>query len=67
MLNLDSNYPGMRLYIAKGGFSVQAQSSHNVRTATDQRGEQSINRDAKTSGLWLSPFNVLDCIGILIL
>ena len=51
MLNLEECFAGMHdYYLMKGGFSVQAQKSHDVRTATDQRGEQSINRDAKTSG-----------------
>ena len=30
--------------------SVQAQNRHHIRTVIDQRDEQSINRDAKTSG-----------------
>jgi hypothetical protein len=34
----------------KSGLSVQAQDRHPLRTATDQRGEQTINRDAKTAG-----------------
>ena len=33
--------------------SVQAQIAYPVRTAIDQRGEQSINRDAKTAGMAL--------------
>ena len=32
------------------GISVKAQNSHFVRTSIDQRGEQTINRDAKTTG-----------------
>ena len=30
--------------------SIQAQDRHPVRTAIDQRGEQTMNQDAKTSG-----------------
>ena len=30
--------------------SVQAQDRYSVRTAKDQRGEQTLNRDAKTTG-----------------
>ena len=30
--------------------SVQSQDRYNVRTAVDQRGEQTLNRDAKTTG-----------------
>ena len=36
------------LLMAKG-MSVQAQTVHPVRTAIDQRGEQTINKDAKTT------------------
>ena len=32
------------------GLSVQAQSCYPLRTSIDQRGEQTLNRDAKTSG-----------------
>ena len=31
--------------------SVQAQETHPVRTAIDQWGEQTINKDAKTLGM----------------
>ena len=30
--------------------SVQPETIHPVRTAIDQRGEQTINKDAKTTG-----------------
>ena len=40
----------MAQYLEKGGFSTQAQEHHNIRTSTDQRGEQTINKDAKSSG-----------------
>ena len=53
MINLDKNYPGMKEYLEKGGFSIQAQDHHAIRTATDQRGEQTINKDAKTPGMSL--------------
>ena len=35
--------------LKKGGISVQGQDKYPLRTAIDQRGEQTINRDAKTS------------------
>ena len=38
----------MPQYIKQGIFSVQAQEHHSIRTSTDQRGEQSINKDAKS-------------------
>ena len=43
---IDGLYPGLR----QSGLSVQAQERYAVRTAIDQRGEQTINRDAKSSG-----------------
>ena len=50
MSNID-DLPGMVDYLEKGIFSVQAQSNNAIRTATDQRGEQTINKDAKTVGM----------------
>ena len=49
MSNLDI-YTGMQEYLENGIFSVQAQEHHTIRTSTDQRGEQTINKDAKTVG-----------------
>ena len=46
-MNIDEQYPGMREYLQLGGISAQGQTRHVVRTATDQRGEQIINKDAK--------------------
>ena len=43
-------YLGMKPLLEGKGISVQAQNSHFVRTSIDQRGEQTINRDAKTTG-----------------
>jgi hypothetical protein len=37
-------------HLYKEGLSVQAQDLYPLRTSIDQRGEQTINRDAKTSG-----------------
>ena len=50
LMNIDKMYPGMKKYIQLGGISAQGQTRHDLRTATDQRGEQTINKDAKTSG-----------------
>ena len=50
MENMDTIYPGLRELIKDEGISVQAQNRHHIRTAIDQRGEQGINRDAKTTG-----------------
>ena len=48
--NLDDTHPGCRELIQDKGLSVQGQEKYLFRTAIDQRGEQTINRDAKTSG-----------------
>ena len=44
LMNIDEQYPGMRGYLQLGGISAQGQTRHDVRTATDQRGEQTINK-----------------------
>ena len=43
-------YPGCKELLLSDGLSIQAQDHHPNRTAIDQRGEQSVNRDAKTVG-----------------
>ena len=48
--NLDDTHPGCRELIQDKGLSVQGQEKYLCRTAVDQRGEQTIKRDAKTSG-----------------
>ena len=48
---LDHLHPGLKEMLSKYGLSVQGQDKYPHRTAIDQRGEQTINRDAKTSGL----------------
>ena len=48
--NLDNTHPGCRELIQGKGLSVQAQDRYPARTTIDQRGEQTINRDAKTAG-----------------
>ena len=40
----------MKLLLKGKEISVQAHNSHFVRTSIDQRGEQTINRDTKTTG-----------------
>ena len=45
--NIEKLYPGIRQVLS---ISVQAQDKYPLRTPTDQRGGQTINRDAKTSG-----------------
>ena len=50
MLKCDGIYPGLQKVLSSNGLSVQAQSNYPLRTAIDQRGEQTINCAAKTSG-----------------
>ena len=47
---IDVLYPGLEETLKLNSLSVQAQDHHPLRTAIDQRGEQTINRDGKTSG-----------------
>ena len=48
--HIETLNPGMKELLMAKGMSVQAQTVHPVRTATDRRGEQTINKDAKTTG-----------------
>ena len=51
MLNhIDGIYSGLQKVLSSNDLSVQAQSNYPLRTAIDQRGEQTINCAAKTSG-----------------
>ena len=50
LVHMEKLYPCLRQFLVKCGISVQAQESFPSRTSIDQRGEQTINRDAKTSG-----------------
>ena len=50
MLHLNEQFPGMEELILENRLSIQAQVNHPLKTAADQRGEQTINRDAKTLG-----------------
>ena len=48
LCDLENLYPGLQQLLERKGMSVQ--DRHCVCTAIDQRGEQTINRDAKTAG-----------------
>ena len=48
--SIEFQYPGCKELLLSAGLSVQAQDHYPNRTAIDQRGEESINRDAKTAG-----------------
>ena len=48
--DIEEVYPGLKELLRYKGLLVQAQSRYMLCTAIDQRGEQTINRDAKTTG-----------------
>ena len=50
MKSIDTLYPGLKNMLTEKGLSAQAQNKYPLRTAIDQRGEQTINRDAKVAG-----------------
>ena len=45
--NIENIYPGLKTLLETKGLSVQAQNRYPLRTAIDQRGEQTLNKDAK--------------------
>ena len=53
MENLKATKPEEYNELVKNGLSIQAQEKYPLTTACDQRGEQTINRDAKTAGTLL--------------
>ena len=48
--NIDTIYPGNKELLMNGGLSIQCQSRYDLRTPVDQRGEQTVNREAKVPG-----------------
>ena len=48
--SIDKNHPGLKDLLLSSGLSIQSQDRYPLRTAIDMRGEQTLNRDAKTSG-----------------
>ena len=50
LMNIEKKYPGMTEFSKISGISAQAQTKHAIRTVTDQHGEQTINKDAKSTG-----------------
>ena len=46
---LEKSHPGCKELISGKGLSVQAQDHYPLRTPIDQRGEQTLNREAKTN------------------
>ena len=47
---IDKIYPGLKERLVSTGISVQGQDRYLLRTVIDMLGEQTLNRDAKTSG-----------------
>ena len=47
---IENSYPGMKEFMKRTGSSVHGQDEYPLRTSIDQRGEQTINRDAKATG-----------------
>ena len=47
--NMETLHPGLKDMLEKTGLSVQGQNCYPMRTALDQWGKQTINRDAKIS------------------
>ena len=45
-----TTHPGCKELLSHKGLSVQAQERYACRTAINQRGEQTINKDAKVAG-----------------
>lgn len=58
LVNVDVLYPGLKSLLETVGISVQGQSNHSLRTAIDQRGEQTINKDAKTNCTYVRIFKI---------
>ena len=48
--NINLQYPGLLDILINNDLSVQAQDKYPLRTAVDQRGEQTLNKDAKSGG-----------------
>ena len=48
--NIEALYPGLKELLDNNRLSVQTQERYPLRTAIDQRGEQTFNCDAKTAG-----------------
>ena len=55
LANIEITHPGCKKLLLNKGLSVQAQSTYPLRTSVDQWGEQTTNRDAKTSS-GIKPF-----------
>ena len=50
MGNIEKFYPNLKPMLETKSLSVQGQDRYAIKTSIDQREEQAVNRDAKTSG-----------------
>ena len=48
--NLDITHPGYKELVKRSSISVQGQDKYALHTAIDQRGKQTLNKDAKSTG-----------------
>ena len=62
LLKIDELFPGCKDLLKHYGISIQGQERYPLRTAVDQRGEQTPNRDAKTSGGIMSFAGNIDAV-----
>ena len=56
LLNIGVTYPELKALLAEKGISVQDQDRYSLRTLADQRGQRTINKDAKTADLFISQY-----------
>ena len=48
--NLDITYPSCKELVKRNSIAVQGQDKYPLHTAIDQCGEQTLNKDAKSTG-----------------
>ena len=56
LLNMEVTYPWLKKLLGERGISFQGQYRYPLKTSVNQRGEQTINKNAKTAGLFLSQY-----------
>ena len=49
LLNTEATYLGLNTQLAEKGISVKGQDCYALKTPVDQQGEQTVNKDAKTT------------------
>ena len=58
LLNMEATNLGLNTQLAEKGISVQGQDCYALKTPVDQRGEQTINKDAKTTALFIFQYKL---------